>query len=361
MARALLQHASMPSARITILASVLALGLMACGTADLIKSGDAALADAQAPDAQAADAQAADAQAHDAQAADAGFGGAARPVDFVFRNAGEDPVVLGSICGGSWLGLSVRDEPLRIDSYCSCSCADFDRSQGSCAGCPAICLWTQELVVPGGQSVQPWDGVALDFATRPECYTREAPALGTKIDVQGCYDQSASNGESTCTSTSFTYDDVTEVAVVAQPPIKTAVPTQITIENQTGGAIEIIVDRCGNESWFQLDDADPAITAHSFCACGCDEAFNPAACPSCGACAEDVVKTLPQGGAHTLTWDGQFWYAYPSGCSARYRMPREYQVRAKACYTKAGESTETCAPINFYSGLGSPVSFVLSN
>ena len=37
--------------------------------------------------------------------------------------------------------------------------------------------------------------------------------------------------------------------------------------------------------------ADPGISRYAFCTCSCNADFEPAACPDCGACAEDVLTT----------------------------------------------------------------------
>lgn len=282
--------------------------------------------------------------ADDDGSSDAGPGmdagsGVAVPTDFVFYNRGTDPVVLGGNCGETWPSLTQDGETLGIDTSCACSCADF-HSPAGCPGCPDICLNTTELVVPGVPHTYNWDGLALNFA-RPECYSLQAPAHGSLITAWACHDLAASDNPP-CVSTEFEYGVDEEVTLTATPGPQPGERHAIVIENQTGVSIEIVVDHCGSEAWFQVAEEDPRISTSVFCPCSCNDAFQPDVCPVCGACADDVVVTLAQGESHDFDWDGRFWYQYDSGCARNYAMPASYGPLVKVCYTKLGDDAATC-------------------
>lgn len=63
-----------------------------------------------------------------------------------------------------------------------------------------------------------------------------------------------------------------------------------------------------------------------------------------------MYTTVESDGTHTLTWDGRFWYAYESGCSARYDMPAGHLVNAEVCFERAGQDSEECQPVSFVHG-----------
>jgi hypothetical protein len=266
-------------------------------------------------------------------------GGSAYETEFVFDNRGADPVLLGGDCGLTWPTLSLDQAPLVIDGQCACSCEQFDSPEG-CPDCPTICLSTAELAVPGVALTRGWDGLVLSYE-RESCHTLEAPGRGALLTAHACHDVVASD-DLQCVRTDFAYGIDREVTFRATPGSQRAGSQRVVIENQTGVPIELVVDRCGVQVWFELADEDARIATNAFCPCSCDDGFQPEGCPACGACAEEQVTTLANGESHALDWDGRFWYQYDSGCARNYAMPEFYGVLARVCYTKLGDGAPTC-------------------
>jgi len=260
------------------------------------------------------------------------------PTDFVYENRGPDPVVIGGSCGETWPSLTQDGDPLAIQGGCACACSDFHTPDG-CPACPDICLNTAELVVPGVPHTTSWDGLAFNY-TRPECYTLQAPAQGTELTAWVCHDVDASD-DPQCVETDFEYGVEQEVLLRATPEPQPPVRQLIQIENQTGVPIDIVVDRCGSQGWFQLAEKDPRIVMNMFCACACNDAFEVEACPDCGACNAEQSLTLAVGESHSFEWDGRFWYQYESECARNYAMPQSYAPLVKVCYSKLGDGDES--------------------
>ena len=263
---------------------------------------------------------------------------------FTVDNPGDVPVVLGNNCGGRWLSLERAGESLEWDRSCKCQCGS------DACGCPAVCEFTQRLLVPGDSAAQAWDGVELRSGG-PGCYEPVVPRASEVLNAVACWNQPASGQtKGTCQSQAFTYGESDAVTVHAKPTSFTGVSTTIDLENQSGAPIEVLAESCGVQGWFRLKVADN-IVLDEFCPCGCDadRDFRPGHCPVCGGCTEPVYKTIPVGGKISYTWDGKFWFKR-AGCSSRYDMPPSMELAAEACWRKPGVGPEICAPLRFKPG-----------
>jgi hypothetical protein len=282
-----------------------------------------------------------------------GGGNVASPTTFVLENQGVAPILVGNQCGGLWLSLSRGDESLLVDRSCECDC----RMPDFC-GCPAICRITEQLLVPGQRTEEGWDGVAAAIAPGKSCYTASVPPTGKTLGAEACWNVDDQSGARNCVSETFLYGIDTEVTLAAKPAAIDPVTTAIELKNETGGPIEIVVNRCGSQGWFNIARGAEPLSTSTFCPCACDDEFELSECPACGACAPDVIQTLEPGETQALTWDGKFWYTYPSSCQRRYDMPPIVMVEAKACWSAQGESAQRCATANFTHGQAEPVKLV---
>jgi|GEM_PF-4254122 len=119
-----------------------------------------------------------------------------------------------------------------------------------------------------------------------------------------------------------------------------------TLVNATGEPIQIIKEQCAQQGWFKLDMGEhSSVTA--FCPCVCSADKLAASCPACGGCAPDVVETIAPNERATVEWDGQFYYTYPSRCTARYTYPPGLSLRGKLCWRKVGETDERCTAVGW--------------
>lgn len=269
------------------------------------------------------------------EASAAGRGGDESPTEttFVVRNDGEDALMLGSTCGALWPSLFEGDNQLGLVDSCSCPCEDT-----SVCGCPAICLNTQELVVPGKSVSKTWAGTALDYSkdqTR-SCYVKRVPASGTKLEARACWNYGNRGMPETCSAEWFAYGRDTKVAISAKPALASSKPTTVGIKNASVAPIYVVKSRCGAQDWFRLD-MGKEISVNTFCSCDCDENFKRTSCPVCGQCAPDVIETIAPGAMITFEWDNRFWYNYDSGCSNQYNMPAESQLTVQLCWSREAD------------------------
>jgi hypothetical protein len=308
---------------------------------------DGSAPDGGAPDGSAPDGSAPDGSAPDSSAPDGGPGQPV-PTTFTLENNGSAPLVIGNQCGGSFLSLQHEGEPVFYDRSCSCACDEPDA-----CGCLTICLYTQELVMPGkGASIE-WDGLHASYEEGAGCYELASFPRGEALSAQGCWDESPDGEVFACESVDFAYGLDREVVIPAEHHSAARLPVRIVLENQTGAPIQIMAEQCGVQGWFELDlpvDEGESAAFDSFCPCPCDAAFQPSGCPSCGGCTEPVVMTLQPGGTHAIDWDGMFWYGYASGCSQLYPMPAGYLMNAQACFTREGATERTCQPVTIVMG-----------
>ena len=269
-----------------------------------------------------------------------GRGDAPIKTKFVVRNDGEDALMLGSKCGAIWPLLYAGDNQLGLVNTCSCPCSDRDA-----CGCPGVCLDTQELVVPGKSVEKNWDGTALDYSTdmTRSCFVERVPATGSALEVRACWNYGDRGMSDTCSSESFAYGTETEVTISAKPEAaaKSVKPTTVGIRNAGSTPIYVIKDRCGAQDWFRLN-MGPEISVNTFCACDCDENFHAMNCPACGQCAADQYERIAPGATLQLEWDSKFWYRYESGCSNRYNMPLESQLKVKLCWSQTAGGDDIC-------------------
>jgi len=296
-----------------------------------------------------------DAGAHDAGRGDGGQrdGGArdagkpsAVPTTITLDNTGSAPFVVGNQCGGTFLTLSHAGENLAYDLSCSRECGT------DVGGCPAICLFTQQLVVPGKSASMQWDGRYGRFDDSG-CYELAGLQRGDVVTAQACWNETPNGPPPQCQTTDFLYDQQREVTIRAEHHSAARTPVSIVLENRTGGPIELVTDSCGAQQWFALALKDePGASLSTFCPCSCnaDFAIDPGSCPGCGACADPVLQTLDDGALLTLQWDGMFWFAYDSGCSEQYAMPAGFMVNAQVCFKRPGATTRTCQPTSFTLG-----------
>src|SRR5262249_27244527 len=75
----------------------------------------------------------------------------------IVENTGPEAVALEYSCGARWPQLARDGQKLEIDPYCKTSC-----DTPNLAGCPAICLPYDSLLVPGERRKFDWDGVFLE-------------------------------------------------------------------------------------------------------------------------------------------------------------------------------------------------------
>jgi hypothetical protein len=277
---------------------------------------------------------------------------AASPTKFVLENHGVAPLVVGNMCGGTWLGLSQGEQSLLVDRSCSCPC-----SMPDICGCPAICRITEALLVPGGSLEAGWDGVAAAPASGAGCYNASVPALGSKLTAEACWNIDDQSGARNCVSQKFMYGAET-VTLRAIPAALTPTRTTIELDNQTGGEIAIVVNRCGAQGWYNISRGAEPLSVSTFCPCTCDEDYGVAGCPTCGACAPDTIQTLADGETKSAAWDGKFWYSYPSSCQLRYDFPASLTAEIKVCWTPKGEAVQRCAAASFAHGQTDPVRIV---
>lgn len=278
--------------------------------------------------------------------------GAPRPVPtrITLQNTGSAPLVVGNQCGGLFLSLAHDGEDLSYDRACMCACD----APGAC-GCPAICLNTQALVVPGKSAAVEWDGLYARFED-PSCYELAGLERGDTVTAEACWNESPEGATLACESVDFAYDREREVTISAEHHSAARTPVRIVLDNQSGSPIEIVTDECGTQRWFELalplDDDGETATLGSFCPCACSADFerDPGSCPVCGGCADPVVETVEPGATHGFEWDGMFWYGYASGCSAQYAMPAGVFLNAQVCFTRRGATERRCQPVFFVTG-----------
>lgn len=272
----------------------------------------------------------------------AGAGGmsASKPTEttFVVRNDGKDALMLGSSCGAVWPSLFEQDNELGLVNSCSCSCADT-----SVCGCPAICLNTQELVVPGKSVSKTWEGVALDYSTdrNRSCFVERVPARGAKLKAKACWNYGDQGKAEKCSEESFAYGTDTTVTITAKPQASASILTKVGLVNTTDAPIYVVKERCGTQGLFDLDMGEE-ISVNAFCPCSCDAELKPTSCPTCGGCPEDVFEALAPGEMLVFEWDSGFYYQYESGCAGRYTMPPRSQVKLEQCWSKSPTTAQTC-------------------
>jgi len=276
-------------------------------------------------------------------------GGAPEPLPTVItvENTGSSPLVLGNQCGGRFVGLSYEGEELTYDRSCSCECG------GGACGCPAICFFTQELVVPGEQSSFEWDGLFANFEDHPSCYELSSIPIGDTVTASACWNEDAAGTPLDCASQDFTYGVEREITISAKHDSAARTPVRIRFQNRTGGPIDIVTDSSCQQDWFQLALPLPegrSATLGKSCACSCDADFEPGTCPECGTCPLPTSETVPAGEIRSFDWDGMFWYGYPSGCKAQYAMPAGFLVKAQICFTRQSTGVRTCQPVSFTLG-----------
>jgi hypothetical protein len=262
---------------------------------------------------------------------------AAIPTRFQVTNTGDSPVLLGaSDCYARWLSLSEGDTKQRWDESCLCMCGS-----GMVCGCPGVCPRATELLMPTLKAELEWDGVVRDVQPS-ECFQPRVPAHGTELTATACWDGPIDSGKApSCSSSDFKYGEDTVVQLTAAGEAAQPHQISVTLTNGTTDPIEIVADHCGEQGWLKLDMGEHS-SATSGCGCTCSADKQKAICPACGACADDVLKTLAPGDRATITWDGHFNYTYPSGCTERYTYPEGLYVDAKLCWRKVGETTEHC-------------------
>jgi hypothetical protein len=261
------------------------------------------------------------------------------------RNQGAAPILLGTACGGLWLELFNQNMPIDYNRYCKCPCEDRN-----VCGCPAVCINTQTVLVPGESSELIWDGIALDSNTNPGCYLQSVPELGTGLTAKACWN--APEGTKTpdhCSEASFAYGKDLKVTIPASSPAPAPRSVTLKLVNGSMGPIEIVQQRCGTQAWFELDMGEH-FALDQFCPCSCDAKYQRDSCPACGPCAEDVTKTLAVGASESMVWDGGFYYSYASGCAKRYALPDGTHVSGKLCYRRSSDMTTTCTPTAFELG-----------
>lgn len=267
------------------------------------------------------------------------------PTQITLENVGPAPILLGSDCGGLWLELSSQNKSIDYNRYCKCPCEDR-----SVCGCPAICINTQTVLVPGESSKFAWDGIALDSTTTPGCYVQDVPQFGSPLTARACWNAPVGmKSPDHCSETSFAYGQRLDVTLTASAPAPAARSITLKLINGSTGPIDIVRKTCGVQGWFELD-MGPHFALNQFCPCSCDANFQRASCPACGACAEDEHVTLAAGASESMLWDGAFFYTYASSCAQRYDFPDGTQVTGKLCYRKSGEMVTTCTPTSFTIG-----------
>ena len=272
---------------------------------------------------------------------------------FVLENGGMQPVVLGTSCGGAWLRIERAGRTVEIDRSCRCSCRDRDSSEG-CHSCPAVCTSTEKQLAPGASERVAWDGVQLVPSPEKGCYEEVAFAVGTELRAEACWNVDAVTGRGTCTSQTFVYGHEREVVLRALPIASAPVAVVLTLENRTGATIEL-TERCGGLwSWFDVGAPGVTTSTAAFCACTCDEQYGQLACPICGGCADDVVRSVAPGASHSAAWDGTLVYSYPSGCSKRLTAPAGSPLTIDFCWRAAngGAAPEKCAQKTLVHGAG---------
>jgi hypothetical protein len=259
---------------------------------------------------------------------------------FVVRNDGDDALMLGSNCGVVWPALFEGDNQLGLVNSCSCPCEDR-----SVCGCPAVCLNTQELVVPGKSVTRTWDGTALDYSTdmTRSCFVERVPPTGTKLEVRACWNYGETGMPQACSAEWFAYGRDTEVTLSAKPAAATGKTTTVGLTNASGDTIYVVKERCGSQDWFRLD-MGKEISVNTFCPCSCDASFHATSCPACGACAPDVFEAVAPGATIQFEWDSRFWYRYDSLCAKPYNMPRGSQVKVQLCWSKTPGGEPICQP-----------------
>lgn len=259
---------------------------------------------------------------------------------FIVRNDGEDALMLGSNCGAVWPILFEGDNQLGLVNSCSCPCEDR-----SVCGCPAVCLNTQELVVPGKSVSRTWDGTALDYSSdmTRSCYVERVPPTGTKLEVRACWNYGQSGMPEACSAEWFAYGRDTEVTLSAKPSTADAKTTTVGLTNASAATIYVVKNHCGLQDWFRLDMGQE-ITVNTFCSCGCDASFHITQCPSCGQCGEDMFEAIAPGATIQFEWDGRFSYSYEGGCTKQYNMPGGSQVKVQLCWSKTPGGELICQP-----------------
>jgi hypothetical protein len=267
----------------------------------------------------------------------------AQPTTFVLENAGAQPVVLGSNCGGSWLRIERAGREIEFDRACRCSCRDKESTQG-CASCPAVCTSTQKQLAPGLNERLAWDGIQLDSSQGQGCYVEAAFPSGTELTATACWNLDAQTGKGTCISKRFVYGVDREVVLSAEPVAAEPSSIAFTLENRTGAAIDL-TDYCGGVStWFNIGAPGVKTSTGSFCPCTCVDQYRQSSCPTCGGCVEDVVHSVAPGATHTSVWNGRLVYTYPSGCAGHYAAPVGSPLTVEFCWRLSGSDagTATC-------------------
>lgn len=267
------------------------------------------------------------------------------PTRFVVENTGDAPVLLGaSDCYARWLSLHEGQQMLRWDDACLCECGS-----NMVCGCPGLCPRAQEVLMPSLTQELEWDGVVRQVQPS-ECFEPYVPAVGTELSATACWDGPLDTADApSCNSTSFIYgdDQVVQLKAAGTP----AEPQRITftLENGTGEPIQIIKEQCAQQGWFKLDMGEHS-SATTFCPCACSADKQQASCPACGGCGPDVIETIAPNERAKVEWDGQFYYTYPSRCSARYTYPPGLSARGKLCWRKVGETEERCTAVGWLTG-----------
>jgi hypothetical protein len=275
------------------------------------------------------------------------------PTTITVENDGSAPIVLGNLCGGRFLGLSHEGDELAYDRSCANECGS------DVGGCPAICLFTQELLVPGEEASFDWDGLFASFEGHPECYELSSLPSGDEVSATACWNETPEGELVDCTSVGFAYDEERDVTISVKHDSEARIPTKISFKNLTGGPIGIGITSCGQQDWFQLAlplDEGRSVSLTSSCPCSCDADFEVTVCPDCETCSVPTIETVPAGETRSFEWDGMFWYNYPSGCSAQYAMPASFLVPGEICFTRQSTGVRSCQPVSFVLGENAEIS-----
>jgi hypothetical protein len=269
-------------------------------------------------------------------------------VTFTLKNVGQDFLQLGHFCDDAlWLQLLTEDgTPIAIDSHCRCLCPPAGSGPVSCDGCLDICNANARALAPGQTATYAWQGTRLEPDAEQGCDLKTAVALGTPLRAKVCW-KVGDVEEEGCAETAFVYGSVAEVQLEARPNRQSPSASSLTLVNKTGAPIRVVTEHCGGPGWFDVSLEGEPTSARTFCPCSCNQQLELDLCPACGACADDVVRTLSPDESLTGSWDGSLWYTHPSTCEARYTLPREITATVRVCWTADGSSAETCQEVPF--------------
>ncbi|HKU41149.1 MAG TPA: hypothetical protein VJR89_23465 [Polyangiales bacterium] len=260
------------------------------------------------------------------------------PTSIVVENIGAEAIVLHPDCGAVWVEIRRGDEALDVTWYCKTMC-DPPRH----GGCPAICLTTDKLLVPGARKTFEWDGTF--FQQQGTCHASEVPEQSTELTATVCWDALLPwSAAPECASASFEYGVATEVVVRAQREPVQPRTTTLQLTNRRDTPIEIIAEHCSSQGVFSTDVGTTSSLAPG-CICSCNDAAPDGQCslPACGTCAPDVVKVLQPGQAFEYEWDQHVWHRPVSTCSSEYALSPEDAVAMRACWRASPMAQVECA------------------